>query len=508
MQLPIIRKLYSLGKLDKVLSSKRLPWILWILTCFAMIFIWKESTNIETNIGPTIKGSNSQKIDSITNNNNNNHENNGNDDDDDSYDEPNVATPQDVTTIEQQLHQQQQQHDTNTNNNVEESDITTTTNKKFTTTTTTSTPISSPHEYMETPSQHKIREYFESGSWFTKGRKYFVFQTSGGLSNQRIILETALIIGETLNRTVVINQAAWHSSMWYNYNKIKPYEMIPANELFDETLMGRMAPAGLVFLNVVSLKRFVEKNENQHGQIWHRIERDDLEERRDDPWSVRDLRKKFSRDKSDVLFFAKGTMWEGFNFEPEEIERAQRSVRAHGKYRSAARRAVLTLFPNGFNSLHIRFMDPDGLHLREGFLSSNRDFVRRMRFYDKTIPLYIATVPKRRGSAYFNGFINPGGFSLVYGDKLEALDEIKQFISPQTIPPAMVETVLGLIEQLVCARGKKFLGTGFSTFSEHIRRMRRWRELVVADDEDARNDPKENEFVNMVTACNIPTRPC
>ena len=75
---------------------------------------------------------------------------------------------------------------------------------------------------------------FESGSWRVQGQKYFVFQSSGGLSNQRIMIENALLLGRALNRTVIVPPLAPHSSMWWNYNKIIPTDTAP----YDTLMVG------------------------------------------------------------------------------------------------------------------------------------------------------------------------------------------------------------------------------------------------------------------------------
>ena len=353
----------------------------------------------------------------------------------------------------------------------------------------------------------KVRTWFESGAWRQPGKKYFVYQSSGGLSNQRIMMEMALLLGRALNRTVVVPQTGPHTSMWWNFNRIPPTDMLPADQLLDAERMRSISD--VLFLRVVSLKRLIEKNENQNGQTWHRIERDKLAERRANPWSMDYVVSTFRDDPADVLLFAKGTMWENFDFSPALVDEARRAVRAHARLREAARRVANALFPAGFNSLHIRFKDEDGTNLREGFLSPSKDFVRRMKEFDKALPLYVATVPRRRTSPYFNGF-KTAGFKLVFGDVLEARREITDII--KAVPPRMGETVLGLLEQLVCARAEKFLGTGFSTFSEHIRRMRRWRELVVDESvkpgDGAGDASREAKLLAAKTPCDEPTRAC
>jgi hypothetical protein len=223
------------------------------------------------------------------------------------------------------------------------------------------------------------------------------------------------------------------------------------------------------------------------------------------PWKMEYILANFGPINHPVLFFARGTMWECFDFPPDVLDEARRAVRAHPNLRRVARDVSRRIFPKGFNSLHIRFMDNDGTDLREGLLKPAPSFIYRMRKFDKSIPLYIATVPSRRKSAYFNAFKTQ--FTLVFGDVVERDPDVVGALSG--ITKKMKETVLGLIEQLLCARGERFLGTGFSTFSEHIRRMRRWRELVAVDDlTDPKEVAAEKKFLSADTPCTNPLFPC
>lgn len=355
----------------------------------------------------------------------------------------------------------------------------------------------------ENLAKSRDRDYFEhQDQWRRPGEKYFVYQTSGGLSNQRIILESALIVGKYLNRTVVLPGLGPHTSMWYNFNKIPLDDFIAADELLDGPHMGKMSR--ILPLRGLTLKRFIEVNEEPN--TWKRVERNKLGEKRANPWSLDYLKRHFGSVSEPVLFFARGTMWECFDFPLEVMNEARRSVRAHPSLRRVARDVVERYFPKGFNSLHIRFMDGDGTDLREGLLKPGASFVFRMRKFDKSLPLYVATVPNRRKSEYFNPFKEKFR-RLVFGNVLERDEQVVQAL--EGITRRMKDTVLGFIEQLVCARAERFLGTGFSTFSEHIRRMRRWRELVaVTDLTDAKEISKEEKYLSIVTPCTGPMTPC
>ena len=53
-------------------------------------------------------------------------------------------------------------------------------------------------------------------------RKYFAYQPSGGINNQRKQLESAMMIARLTGRTCIVPPFAPHSNYFYNYNKIPP----------------------------------------------------------------------------------------------------------------------------------------------------------------------------------------------------------------------------------------------------------------------------------------------
>ena len=191
-------------------------------------------------------------------------------------------------------------------------------------------------------------------------------------------------------------------------------------------------------------------------------------------------------------------MWQCFNFTSAEIDSIQKHIFFHPSLRTTARELARHITPvedGPYNALHIRFADGESNKVRENWLRPASTFAFRMRmakFADISRYLYIATVPSKASSPYFKAFKE--SYNVSFSSAL-----------PQRIPvvesfaPAMRSTVLGILEQLICARAQKFLGTGFSTFSEHIRTLRRFRALVV--DPTASTSEAEVRFASQVTPC-------
>lgn len=253
-------------------------------------------------------------------------------------------------------------------------------------------------------------------------------------------------------------------------------------------------------------------------------------EKRNNPWPPEEIKRR-DGGEAVVLFLARGSIWQSFAFPSQEEEKAVRAARLSPEIRRLARlvseslarpgrgkqrnnnKAASSLSEYPYNAIHIRFMDGDGTDLREGLLRPASSFVWRMRKYNDSLPLYVATVPSKRGSPYFKPMANK--FRLLFGEVLEKDPRVGAFLDAHVRARSMRDTVLGVVEQLVCARAERFVGTGFSTFSEYIRRMRRWRADLVYDETIDRNAPggegvfeREMRYVRTVTPCLKPTWAC
>jgi len=316
-----------------------------------------------------------------------------------------------------------------------------------------------------------IERYFLKGSWFKPGRKYFVYQPSGGMSNQRLILEHAVLVARALKRVLVVPPLCPHTSMFWNYNKVEWDRTAEGLAVFERVRMENAVP--VLGLSNTILRRFVEFNENKNGISWLRSERSHKKKDRGPRWKTGDLKEMFGEAKEDVIFFAKYTMWRGFNFTVDETLFAKKHVQLSSQFRTIARKASEELFGGKpFLGLHIRFQDKDSKLLKDK-LSPPGVFLSRFK-KKKALTIsnrvYVATPPNRITSPFFEAF-RQKSYDLVFSDELTNLTIVDEFL--KGFPPNDIQSsILGLIEQLICARSDLFLGTGFSTFSHFIRIQR------------------------------------
>lgn len=329
----------------------------------------------------------------------------------------------------------------------------------------------------------KTETFFRSPEWIEPGKKYFLFQPSGGFGNQIIILKNALVICKLLNRICILPLIGPHTTRYVNYNKLAARDMVSTKVVFDLEELSKTVP--ILPLENITIPEFEKYNENKHNINWWRVRRNKLGEKRMNKWDLDEVKKRYGDYKAEVLYFSEGTMWECFDFIGSDLGPLVAHLRPSSLLRRTARLYSNRINSGNYNALHVRFDDPidTTTKKRMSLLPSNSQFLRRMsalHFKAYSTTLYIATSPEKASHFFFNIFRGFGYDLLFSKDIIEAnpadLDKLME-----GIPKRMYSTMLGILEQLICARGLQFVGTQISTFSKLIRTYRRDHNLVYDD---------------------------
>jgi hypothetical protein len=316
-------------------------------------------------------------------------------------------------------------------------------------------------EEQEEPPAIAARPNTDIPQWYDAQTKYLLFQPSGGISNQRKILTWALRACQVLDRTCILPHVAPHTTWYYKYNAVPLSDLASADLVYD---VSSITATKIAVLTHATMYSFALGHENKLGGTWKVVERNSLREKRANPWSATDLTRMFGSAGEQFLYMAKGTMWQCFNFTADELDAVQKQVYFHPTLRTTARMLASKVAPGGakYNALHIRFADGEANKVRENWLKPSTSFLFRMRmakFHDISPFLYIATVPSKIQHAYFK--VIKEMYNVTFSVNLPTND-----LTPvvDAFPEAMRSTILGIVEQLICVRAQKFLGTGFSTF--------------------------------------------
>jgi len=314
-------------------------------------------------------------------------------------------------------------------------------------------------------------------------RKYFVFQPSGGWNNQRLLLENALIICRLLNRTCVAPPAAPHSNYYPSYNRLPAAAVTGMPRLLNFDKLSEVAPLFAVPQGM-TFPAFVDKHILGQTAMSVKIIVKDVSRYRPgtvNKWGERDIIRLFGREDADVLFFANSTMWGTMEWKGSIAGWFEKRAVNHRSMppdhmKRVARRIAEELWP--YHAVHVRRGDKVG-EANFRLVSHGPDWwAARMAEYNATTSkVFIATDEKRR--SFFDVFKDAHGFSLVFWEDLPRQKLLRQYLA--AFPRRMFMDVLGMIEQLLCAYADKFLGSGYSTFTTYILRLRKYRTTLAAD---------------------------
>lgn len=120
------------------------------------------------------------------------------------------------------------------------------------------------HEYVP-PADLSLEEYnpeFDISVYDTyEGKKYFLYQPSGGWNNQRIQLENAILICRLTNRICILPPVSRHTNYYYNYNvqtgdRLLSIQRVLNIPLINETMVEvATIPQGKSFVEFVEEAR-------------------------------------------------------------------------------------------------------------------------------------------------------------------------------------------------------------------------------------------------------------
>ena len=311
--------------------------------------------------------------------------------------------------------------------------------------------------------------------------KYFIYQTSGGFSNQRWMLAQVLEMARILDRTLVVPMIAQHTNMWGRNWKLSGDKMFPADRLLD---FPHMANNGLkvVPLNI-TVKEFVERweypgFETKTSPNWYiyydanGMARKHHEHKLSETWSS------WKSRKEKFIFLAGASAWQMDIVNPNNhhigIENALdwewKYTRFSPYFRGLALRFSKKLFGGNYNAMHVRMGDYS--YKRDMKELPLRLILRlKKEHFEKTSKnLYIATEPKTKRTLFWRVQKH---FDVKYSTDLDKnlLQEFDALFSEHH-HDHLRNDILGNIEQMICALGKQFAGTMFSTFSKWIYSMR------------------------------------
>jgi len=329
--------------------------------------------------------------------------------------------------------------------------------------------------------------------------RYFVYQPSGGINNQRIQLETALVICKLLNRTCILPPIGQHTNFYFRYNMHHPRKMVSMQRIFNlnrlsEVVKVRTIPEELSLLGWIDsigatpyifTGTGLTTDTSETG--WRVVMRDARKMSAGNIWHDNDIKKWFSNDPSRFLFFANFSMWRTVDLLMHSTQYLE--VKDHLTFTDTLKEQAMQLVDSlggNYNAIHLRRGDKRHEAAFDDIARDPNYFGTRFKhLLPITNKIYVAS--DERNQSYFDPLREMGYEIFTYHD----FDQVKLNSFLARYPSTMYFDILGILEQLVCSYSLKFLGSPFSTFTLYILRMRKLFPLLsqTFDDQESSELP-------------------
>ncbi|GBG33325.1 Hypothetical Protein FCC1311_095482 [Hondaea fermentalgiana] len=302
-------------------------------------------------------------------------------------------------------------------------------------------------------------------------RKYFIYSPSGGWNNQLACLLNALVLAEMSGRDLVIPPMARHSDLFNGYLKVEAKATAPMDMILDLDFFEQASGVRVVPLNVTLEHFYTNLLPGSQTRVVSVPKGETLI--RPKNRATYKLVEEWVTDAKDQIIYYRGPFfsrhWADWEIGGPRVE-SWKALRYAPYLVALADEAKATLFPRGYNALHVRMGDYlTRLQQRAG--DGSKQWVKAIRSlgWSPSRPIYVAS-DMSRSSAHFTSLLAFANKTFFMSDLEErgVLEELKV-----AVPHAKLRNdIFGLVEQLICADARNFIGSYFSTFSLTIMVMR------------------------------------
>ena len=294
--------------------------------------------------------------------------------------------------------------------------------------------------------------------------RFFIYQPSGGLNNQRIMMENAMIVCRILNRTCIIPHATQHKNRWYKYNECPIDDISSQQMLFDFDKLSTVARV-LTLPTNYTLLSWISEMQKRNGISFETVDRD-LKRVRDRKDFYRydepAIMKHFGREDAKVLYFSKASMFDVFQWRGGAKYDHRRLVHRAVSYRDEFKRVVIQMAQSAghFAAIHVRRGDYVGMDIFKDKHHEVDWYAERIDKYKAETNKIIYVASDEMYRAYFN-MLRRAGWKLAFFESLPG-----DLVAPllERFPRSMFDSVSGIIDQLMCSYADWFLEPHFRRF--------------------------------------------
>jgi hypothetical protein len=316
------------------------------------------------------------------------------------------------------------------------------------------------------------------------GERYLTYTPSGGWGNQLIELLCATALAMRRNRTVVVPMHARHSSMWTSYLELEQADLVPMDHVLDMRALSELTGARFLPLSIPLARWLSEVEQGGHvsggaGAVRARvysIPSSGLRFPKEGRKAWRRVEREVDVDgEKDALILFRGGFysWAWLNYDWLS------KVRFAPYLQEMAAAAAEVLGGGVYNAVHVRLGDYRH-RVKAADATAFVEGAQRTLGFDKSDWLYVAAEESRK-HRFFKPLLT--GFDKVAFQEDLVRDprfhrHMVDFLL-RTPNSKVRNCVFGLVEQLICARAQRFLGTRVSTWSMTVGGLRRFLQYTV-----------------------------
>lgn len=316
------------------------------------------------------------------------------------------------------------------------------------------------------------------------GERYLTYTPSGGWGNQLIELLCATSLALRRNRTVVVPMHARHTNLWRSYLKLEQADLVPMDHVLDMRALSELTGARFLPLSIPFERWLSEVEEGGHvsggaGAVRARV------------FSIRSPGLRFPKEgrkawqrverqvdvdgAEDALILFRG----GFYSHAWLNNGWLSKVRFAPYLLEMAAAAAEVLGGGMYNAVHIRLGDYR-YRVKAADATAFVEGAQRKLGFDKGDWLYVAA-EESRSDRFFKPLL--AGFDKVAFQEDLVRDprfhrHMVDFVL-RTPNSKVRNCIFGLVEQLICTRAQRFLGTRVSTWSMTVGQFRRFLRFTV-----------------------------
>uniref|UniRef100_A0A7S2S375 O-fucosyltransferase family protein n=1 Tax=Mucochytrium quahogii TaxID=96639 RepID=A0A7S2S375_9STRA len=306
---------------------------------------------------------------------------------------------------------------------------------------------------------------------FDPAKKYILYNPSGGFNNQLQTLFQMAAYAKMIGRVLLVPPNAKHANGAQGFLRLKDKDVIPMDQCLDFAYLSKhwgieMMPLGCALSHSIYMIKTKHKVTYEEYQV----------DKNTSTHQAFLLGRKMVGQNSAQVIFLRGHV---YGLTPKFTYTAVRTRYSpfFNEIALAVKKHILGEF---YTAMHIRLYYFVGVHE-----SRTYRFVRRAEKMgvNFSLPLYISMDGTREEDGKYIPEILERFENVYFREDLKkhpvVLRLINQFDSAFklgrefTSDTEFRDDIFGLVEQLICAHSRKFLGTAISTYSKNIRSFRK-----------------------------------